>query len=254
MKSPMNNEPVSLYEKLDDALARNADNADINGIIRGPLAEIALGRSEHLAVMHPLGFSSLYLETQGNRSVCVHDWPNEPPDSAQNEVGETHQHSWKLKCRILRGLIVNTLVEVNIGSYLRGATHAIFDARSRGVVDELVEVDKVAVILDRESANHEEGETYTVVKGDFHESQWIGDAVTLVLADNDPTATNMMLGRLDGALPPVPWKTYQIPRIRYTPEGTARLATRVMHLLGLEPPETPEVRGLLEKMPGAHLL
>ena len=247
----------SLYNQVDDALDRNATNAEVLTIIRQPLIDVALGRSALQAVIHPLGFRSIYLEVDGNQSVCIHDWPANPSADVENMLGETHQHSWKLKSRSLRKAIFNTMVNVSIKDrYMHNAEFAVFDTKSKGAFDELVSMDKFAIILDRENTICEEGETYSIEIGDFHESGWEDDAITLVLADNDPEATNFTLSSLYAyrKLPILPFKVYKDSRQRLSQKATAQLGIRVAKLLGIEIPETPETLRLIQEMPQAFLL
>jgi len=262
--------PPKLYDQVENAIDRRFTSAMLALLIQEPLAKIALGQSESLAVEHPLGFISLYLEMDGNRSVVLHEWAEKPPAWAPNYIGEIHQHSWELQSVVLWNEIEDQLVVVEFNRDADRSIHGprrrypfqVFDAQSKGAVDEMLLTElQAAVVGFYPRRKLGPGDSYSIRKGTFHQSLLSRAAITLVLADNDPGATNYSLGSLasykaglPGTFLFLPGRGDPVPRKRYSRAETMAVALRVMKRLGLELPESPEVRQLLRDMPGAKLL
>jgi hypothetical protein len=225
-----------LYTAAETLIDHNAPPQEVVALLAGPLTEIAAGNIEHLAVKHALGFSSLYLEVQGDQGVVLHLWHRtHDEDHPQPTVSPIHQHSWYMKSRVLKGEIIDTRFDVRFLPRRR-SNHRVLNAVSRGVVDEMVVTDKYANSWRSGTRIIQENEAYTMDIGPFHESSWIDEALTLVLASNDPAATNFTLSAIHE---PESWRSnYNVERTVYSHEGTRKLAVRIASMLGIPLPAT----------------
>jgi hypothetical protein len=193
------------------------------------LAEIAAGRSDILAVSHPLGFICLPIVRQGDDGVCVHLWPLGPvgPPPVGPTTSPMHSHSWDLLSYVLFGEIHNETLQVDPGD----ATHRVFEVRSRGDVDEIHATTRLVRPSTIEHDVHPPGAAYTLRAGDFHVTDVPAGraAATVALGKTRPGAHDLSLGPLDG-------QTHFVRRLRCDQATTARAARTVADRLSVPTP------------------
>lgn len=224
-----------LYTALESAINRNASVEEVAAMLREPLREVAAGHAVQRAVRHPLGFTSLYLEVVGNRGVCLHDWPEDPPPgappSSHPDCGsEDHMHSFDLTSMKVagEGVLAGYEYGVRRTRHPWQATHRLLNATVFNGADHLADAGYAQVVSQSEPSFYDLGDSYHLPRGRFHSSTWFGGRlVTVVLAENDPSAPNHVLDSL--AHPPLQASTVQ--RRPLSPSQTQAMGREMLTLL-----------------------
>jgi hypothetical protein len=166
----------------------------------GVLADLAARRCALDGVHHPLGFLCLPVERDGVDGVCIHIW-DPALEAAIPDTGDIHCHSWDLISLVIHGSIVNKRVLVIDDD--KGATHRLFEVRSRGGRDEFVATPQLVRYQTQARDIAETGEVYKLSAGLFHSTAVHGQsAATVALGHGRETGVNLSLGALDGDAPP----------------------------------------------------
>jgi hypothetical protein len=182
------------------------------------LRDIASGRCDLTAVLHPLGFLCIPAQRSGEHGICVHVWtPALQPTITTSQV---HSHSWDLTSYVLYGTLHNQRIRVAEAG--AAATHRIFEVRSQGDRDELQATTRLVSCEPEPTREYGAGSVYYLEAGEFHTTVVLGaqEVATVVLGRSRPPAADLSAGPLHA-------RSHTVTRSRCTAPETARAALLV---------------------------
>lgn len=144
----------------------------------------ALASSSYSFFWHPLGFVMCKLANKGPTSLRVHVWPNSL-ENQQQPAWLIHDHLFSLKSWVLAGEIENREYSVDFS----GLDHAIYETRYEEGNSLLQKSTQYCSKKLERTIVVNEGETYKVKSGVFHQSLSLSDRVSLTVCEtNDDLA------------------------------------------------------------------
>lgn len=185
------------YEHLSDAIASGRATDAIPRWSAGVLSDVADGRRDLRAVAHPLGFSCLPVERDGQRGVCVHVWL--PGRQAAPVASPAHAHSWHLVSYVLSGRLRNDLPVITDTTDTDASAWRVLRVRSEGVTDDVRPTSRLVRCEPGDTQVFAGRDLYTVPAGTFHNTE-AGDCeatVTVALGSAVAGASDMSLARPD---------------------------------------------------------
>lgn len=201
---------ADVYRAIRDGTARGW----LPGQVLHVMMAIAQGATPLAAVRHPLGFICLPVERRGECGVCVHVWTGHAPE-VELTTSPMHSHSWDLLSYVLYGEVRNQLLRIDDAPAT--PSHRVFEVHSHGDADEIRRTARLVDCTPGMTQSTASGGSYRLAAGEFHMSVVPAHAATVVLGHS-------RVGTLDLSLGSLSTPTHRVPRQRYAPRETARLA------------------------------
>jgi hypothetical protein len=168
------------YEHLRDAIASGRAADAFPRWSAGVLGDVADGRRDLRAVAHPLGFSCLPVERDGQRGVCVHVWlPDQQPASAPSPA---HAHSWHLVSYVLSGQLRNDLPVITDTTAGDADAWRVLRVRSEGVTDDVRPTPRLVRCEPGDTQLFAGQDLYEVPAGTFHNTEPAHHTATVTVA------------------------------------------------------------------------
>jgi hypothetical protein len=141
---------------------------------------------------HPLGFSScLILNNVGKLNLRIHYWP-ESERRTKNPDWPIHTHTYHLSSLVLEGTIRDIQYTTTAGE-----DYSVYSVSYNDENSEIAKTDRKVSILHTNDISRSKGETYTVERGVFHQSQvdFGKSAITLVALSDFAKDAPLVLGK-----------------------------------------------------------
>jgi hypothetical protein len=181
------------YARLHTLIDSDAAATAVRRWTRTVLADVRAGRTELVAVRHPLGFLCFPVWRGGSRlGICVHVWTGGV--RAHPTTSPMHAHSWDLLSVVLYGTVGNDILEID--SAPARPTHRLFEIHSAADGDLVRATARLVAYRTRSSERFRSGEVYTLPHGMFHVSNVGGEAATVVLGEDRRGTPDLSLGAL----------------------------------------------------------
>jgi len=206
------------YAQIEDAIQQGTAATWVPRWALELLHDIASGRRDLTAVLHPLGFLCIPVQRTGEHGICVHVWT--PALQPAITTSLVHSHSWDLTSYVLYGTLHNQ--RIRVADARTAATHRIFEVRSHGDQDELHATSRLVSCEPEAAHEHGAGCVYFLRAGEFHTTVVPGrqEVATVALGRSRPHAADLSVG-------PVNARSHAITRSRCDAPETARAARQV---------------------------
>ncbi|MFD6452271.1 hypothetical protein ACFWF3_15935 [Nocardia sp. NPDC060220] len=213
------------YTRLRSLLTAAGATAEVRAWVHDYLADVAAGVVEVVAVRHPLGFTCFPVWRQEARGICLHVWSTDRPAAPTTSM--VHAHSWNLVSHVLYGTVVNEIIDVSADS--DAGTHRVFEVRSDTDGDTVHATRRSVRYRSRSREVFRDGDVYTLPHSEFHVTDVLSAAATIVLGEHIP-------GELDLSLGDPGTTDHRVERTPHSSQRTRELAEAVLARLRTDCP------------------
>ncbi|TQL97718.1 hypothetical protein FB559_3320 [Actinoallomurus bryophytorum] len=147
-------------------------------------------RSGAVPVRHPLGFLCFPMHRTATFGICLHVWSDQL-QMRPSTTSQIHAHSWDLISYVVAGALRNDLI--SIVPDLVNPTHRVCTVRSGDGGDEVCPTDQLVNWRLVGSERIASGQFYDLSSGFFHTTTALGEAATLVMAENQNLTPELSL-------------------------------------------------------------
>lgn len=182
---------MKVYFKSISSLVSACNRGEVNA---KQLCEFAISGEKNFS-WHPLGFMMATLLDEGGEKIRLHLWTNSF-DKAQKPTWLVHDHKFDLTSWVISGSIKN----IEYKELMLPETHKLYSVSYSSTGSILTKLDEGYNLAVDRTQQINEGETYRISAGTFHQSLSLSSKTTVTIChtvDKKQTPP-LVVGELDG--------------------------------------------------------